>query len=134
MAKPPIQVKINTKAIAKALRAVDAKLPRELRQANKEVAAEALKYVLPEVPVLTGRLQKSTRVKANTYSAGIKSGTPARAPYAGPRHFGWPLKGWKANYYIYRGINNAGPKLIKVYEKRISRLLKSNGIRIKIGT
>ncbi len=132
MAKPPFRIEINSREVRNALRRVDVKLPRELRKVNKEAADMVARATQPEIPTVTGRLKKSTRAQATTTTAAVKSGSPARTPYAGPIHFGWPKHNIEPNEYIYRGLKKVEKKVIKLYERGIAKLMRRSGLKVKI--
>ncbi len=86
---PDIGIKVTgADELRKALRrAGDAGLKRELAGANKAAAQLVVDRALPNVPIRTGKLKRSTRALGSQRSGRAVAGT-ARVPYAAAIHWG----------------------------------------------
>lgn len=62
-----------------------------LKRAHKEAADLVVKEALPNVPVLTGKLQSSVRALGAPSGGRAKAGR-ARLPYSAPIHWGHPRR------------------------------------------
>lgn len=117
------------KDLAKALRKLEDKdFIKELKAANKRASEAAVAAAKAEAPVRSGRLRDSIKPNVTQTSGGLKAGTAARVPYAGPIHFGWPRRFIPANPFIYRGLDKAMPEIIKAYEEDVVKLFEAGGI------
>ncbi len=122
--KPEFELRVTgAKELAKKIRKMESKeLRSELRAANKAGAELVAEAAEDEAPRLSGRLAKSVKATAGQSSAAVRAGTAARAPYAGPIHFGWSTRGIRANPFLYRGLAKKSDDLRKVYEDKIRGL------------
>ena len=96
-------------------------LLREMRGDFKGIADMVAMYAANEAPVKSGALKRSTRGQANQTGAAVKSGTPTRVPYAGPIHWGWPLRGISKNQYIMRAVVRLKSDIERLAEQGVRR-------------
>ncbi len=122
--KPELELRITgAKELSRTIRKMESKeLRSELRAANKAGAELVAESAEDEAPRKTGRLAKSIKATAGQTDAAVRAGTSARAPYAGPIHFGWGTRGIKANPFLYRGLAKKSDELSAVYEDKIRGL------------
>lgn len=96
---------------------------KELREASKEAATMVRNAAVPLAPRgKTRRLAKSVGVVVSQTTAAVKAGSATRVPYAGPVHFGWPLRGIAAQPFLYRAMKGRLRAIRQNYERRIERL------------
>ena len=104
-------------------------LMNEVRAAHKKASDEVARASAAEAPEQSGKLAKSIKGRASNRAARVKAGTASRTPYAGPIHFGWSNRNIEPNEYLYRGIENALPKVQEEYEKEIQAIADKVGKR-----
>ncbi len=123
MATPAVQVE-GMREFLSELRKMDTQWPKEMRLANKEAATVALPGVRRLIPVRSGRLKKSLRVLATQRRASVAVGSQKRVPYAHPINFGWPSRGIQPQEFMYRGLADSRPKIMKAYLAAVNRLVR----------
>lgn len=126
MPAAPIVRVTGLRETIKALKTVDANLPKALRTAGLEAAAPVAATAQSRAPVLSGALQSTVRAGATQRGAVVRAGG-AKAPYAGPIHFGWPARNIKAQPFLYNAADARRSAVVKVYERRVSELIRSAG-------
>lgn len=117
--------------LQRALRQVEASLPRELRSANKAAAEIVAEEARRLVPVRTGRLRDSIKARADQRSASVKAGTAARVPYANAVHWGYrnrPQGGsnWPARPFIYDALYARREDVAAAYQESVKKLMRQN--------
>lgn len=75
------------------------------------------------VPYRTGRLAASIRALATNTSGRVRAGS-ASVPYAGPIHFGWPLRRIAPQPFIYDALDPRREDIRRLYEERIDELIE----------
>jgi len=118
----------DLRKLRRALNDADREFGKKLRTANKEAAEVVLKEAIPLVPVRTGKLQRSTKVRASQTSASIKSGSKSRVPYAPPIHWGWKARNIDPSEYLYSAIVKSRQKVLDVYSKSLEKVIKDAGL------
>jgi hypothetical protein len=79
----------GTRELAALLRRIaDKDLQKALRSAHIEASRLVVAQARSLVPVRTGNLQSSIRAGGTQRAAVVRAGTPTKAPYATPIHFG----------------------------------------------
>lgn len=74
------------------------------------------------VPYRTGRLAASIRALATNASGKVRAGS-ASVPYAGPIHFGWPMRRIAPQPFIYDALDPRREDIKRLYEERIDELI-----------
>lgn len=95
----------------------------EFLPTNKAIAAEVAKDARGYVPFDSGNLSASIRDAATKTSAKVRAGYKS-VPYAGPIHFGWPLRRIKPQPFIYDAIDKRRDEIKDRYEKLIKNLIE----------
>ena len=118
--------------LRRELRALEDNLARkELRQTNKDaaevVAAEAKRLA----PARSGKLRASVRAFAGQREAGVKAGSPARVPYAGPVNYGHgpprPQGGYvRGTQFIQRAVGRKIDEVRDMYDRNFNKLARKH--------
>jgi hypothetical protein len=116
---PPAAVGIRVKGLrtmARDARSTINRLDKGIRGANKKSAERALvPRIRAAAPRRSGALANSVRARATAQRAQIIVGTNVKVPYAGPINFGWPLRGIRAQEFIYKSIAAAEKEMLDIY-------------------
>lgn len=99
----------------------------EMKPAHKAAAELVVYKARPMSPVRTGALRDTLRAFARQRAGIVRAGT-ASVPYAGPIIFGWPLRGIRANPFIYKAADERRDQIVALYEKRMAELIRKNGL------
>ena len=115
--------------LRRELRGLEADARRELRQVNKEAAEVVAEETRRLAPKRSGKLRDSVRAFAGQKEAGVKVGTPARVPYAGPVNYGHGPPRAQGGYvkgqqFIQRAVGRKIEKVRDLYDSEINRLAK----------
>ncbi len=123
---------VGLREMRRALKAVDAQLPRELRlvlnQGSKAIAAEAV----PRMPKKTESLRKSVRPRSTQTEGRVMAGN-AKVPYAGFIEFGGKVgknksvrrKFVKEGRYLYPAFERRGPQIKRLIERAFDDLART---------
>jgi hypothetical protein len=118
----------GARELARALKAADPALLRELRAENKRLAGMVADTAESHVPVRSGALRASIRAGSTQRSGTVKAGSRA-VPYAGPIHFGWfvrkdPARGGpiKPNPFLYRALDERRDEVFAAYTEAVKRI------------
>lgn len=99
----------------------------EMKPAHRAAAELVVYKARPMSPVVTGALAQSLRAFARQRAGIVRAGSTA-VPYAGPIIFGWPMRGIKANPFIYKAADSRRGEIVALYEKRMAELIRINGL------
>jgi hypothetical protein len=125
--------------LSRALKALDATLPRELRAANKaaaEVVASRARARALGLGSVAAKTAPSINASAGAQSAGVGFGGPAY-PFGGGAEFGslryrqfqpWTGNGPDAGYFVYPTIRDDDAEWFGEYEEAIEGLLRKAGL------
>ncbi|MDP8930459.1 MAG: HK97 gp10 family phage protein [Actinomycetota bacterium] len=103
MVRPAIRVE-GLRELRRAFKeAGDKESLAALKRAHKEAAEAVVKRALPNVPVLTGRLQTSVRALGAPSGGRAKAGG-ARVPYGPPIHWGWPARNIERRPFLWNAL------------------------------
>lgn len=105
-----------------AMKAMEADLS-DLTSVNKAAAQPVLNEARQRVPILTGNLRDSHKLKATRTSARVMAGSGV-VPYAGPIHFGWPSHNIEANPWLWESAADKETEVVNEYEKHIEALIR----------
>lgn len=124
----------------RSLKALDAKLPKELRAANKDVATHVAGVAQSNAYSLGGVAAKflapSIKPSAGITSAGVGFGGPAW-PAAAGAEFGsikykqfepWRGNGSEAGYAVYPAVRSEIDEMQHTYEQSVDHLIKKVGL------
>jgi HK97 gp10 family phage protein len=115
--------------LSRALRrAGDFDKMREFKEANIAAAKVVSDESKVHVPVRTGRLQRSIKAKGTARGSFVEAGTPARAPYANPIHWGWARRGIKPQPFIYEAYDKRIAQVKEAYNTQLRRASKRLGL------
>ena len=95
----------------------------QLREANRQAARSILPIAAGLAPVTTGRLKASLRVAATNRAGMVRAGRKA-VPYAGPIHWGWPLRGIRPNPFMTQAATNNEHIWMDAYMDAVDKALK----------
>ncbi len=128
----PVQpaIKIDgLKALQREVRkAKDSELNAEMKKANRAAAQVAVDAGKPKAPRRSGALAKTVKAANSSRYAAIKAGSPARVPYAGVIHFGWPRRNIRPQKFLDEAIRQEWKRIEETYREAIegvARLLES---------
>lgn len=121
---PTFQIEGLNKLL-RALEQLDAGASESFKNAGKRVGELAAARAQKEVPVRTGRLQSTIRPVATRRGGKLRVGT-ARAPYAGPIHFGWPSRNIRPNEFLYRAVDGVVIKAVDMYLDEVYKIWNRN--------
>lgn len=95
----------------------------QLREANRNAAASILPIAEGLAPKRTGRLAATIRTGA-TNKAGILRAGRKSIPYAGPIHWGWPVRGIRPQPYLAEAAQGNEDIWIGAYTEAIDKAIK----------
>jgi hypothetical protein len=94
-----------------------------IKDANKEAAEKVALQAKVEVPVRSGKLQRSIRPGATQRSGFVKAGSAVRVPYAGPIHFGWFRHHILPQPFLYKALDKRIGEVYAAYERQIEKVI-----------
>lgn len=106
----------------------------EFLATNRKVAEIVIEGSKKFVPVLSGALansirdastKKSAKIRVGSSGGGKRYGTSSRGDvveYAGPIHFGWPLRRIKPQPFIYEATDQRRSEIAMKYAERITSI------------
>lgn len=119
------QVRKNIRKMSDAVSKDEAK--SELKAIHLAGAEVVKSDALSRVPVRSGRLQRSVRaagqVKFGVVRAGFKS-----VPYAGPIHFGWPIRNIRPQPFLYDAKDARRDEVVDIFDKRLAALIRKHNL------
>lgn len=136
MARESIKIE-GLKEFQKALKAMDADLPKQLRVALNSAAELVIDYAKPKVPRRSGAAAASLKVRSSQRAARIAAGG-RKAPYYPWLDFGGavgPGKGVKRPFYtngryVYPGLAANREQITKQLEVALSELARGAGLEV----
>ncbi|MFJ8685055.1 HK97 gp10 family phage protein [Micromonospora wenchangensis] len=136
MTRPTVAVK-GLKEFSKALRKMDAELPKGLRLAMNDAAGLVIDYAKPKIPRRTGQAAGTLKAKSTRTAARIGMGG-SRAPYMPWLDFGGKVGRkrsvvrpfLKEGRYVYRGLAARRPQITEVMERGIRDLARQAGLEV----
>jgi hypothetical protein len=123
----------------RALRTMDAELPRQLRLVLNEAGQIIIDYARPRIPSRTGRAAASLKLRSSQRAVRLAVGG-ARAPYYPWLDFGGQgrRKGrpphrpfLKQGRYVYAGLAAKRQDIIDVMAQGMTELAKSAGLEVE---
>ena len=113
------------KEFRKAVRKLaDKELTAELKELHRDTADIVVHPARADAPRKSGALIKSTKPSASVKAAIVKSGTAKAVPYAGPIHFGWPRRGIKATFFIFKAAFEKRDEYTALFADRVTALVR----------
>lgn len=134
MAKDSVQIS-GLKEFQKALRGMDAALPKQLRVALNSASQLVIDYAKPRVPRRSGAAAASLKVRSSQREARIAAGG-RKAPYYPWLDFGGtvPKGGTRPFYtegrYIYPGLKANREKITAELERALTQLATDAGLEV----
>lgn len=95
-----------------------------IKAANLQAARAVAEQGKAEVPVRSGRLQKSIRPGATPRYGLVRAGTGVRVPYAGPIHFGWFRHHILPQPFLYKALDKRIREVYAAYTKQIDKAIE----------
>ena len=124
MTQPTFQIEGLNKFL-RGIEKLDDQAKKDFKQAGKRAGEIVVKAAQSEVPVVSGRLQKSIRAATTARGVKIRAGS-ARVPYAGPIHFGWQSRNIVANPFMYRAADKKLNEVVLSYYDEIISIWNRN--------
>lgn len=123
---------VGLRETQRRLRKMDREATKKLRVANKEAAEVVKDEAKVQVPVRSGKLQRSVGVKASQTSAAVKAGTKSTVPYGNPVHWGWqrrPQGGSNPKtMFLWRAVRDTHDEFVEAYDEAMDKARKSAGL------
>lgn len=119
------------KELAKALKALDPAIAKQLRLANKRAASVVAEDAAQRAPEKTGRLKKSIRALGQARSSTVAEGN-AKVPYAGFVDFGGNIQPRgaiisrpfiKEGRILFPALQAKSPQVMAIYEAEINEII-----------
>lgn len=123
--------------LQKALRDMDAKLPRKIRIALNQAAELVIGYARPRMPSKSGRARGSIKVRSSQRAARVAAGG-ARAPYEPWLDFGGAVGRkdatkrpfLKEGRYIYPGLRANRDEITQKMSEALTELAREAGFEV----
>jgi HK97 gp10 family phage protein len=129
---------IGTKELYQSLKIIGTP-QKEINAANREAAQEILQDARRLVPVRTGRLLRTLKIKATARQIAISAGNETSVPYANPIHWGWTevskshkgtaatwqKKNIKPQPFMARALGYNRKEILANYYKQMEKLINS---------
>lgn len=136
MARAMIEVK-GVKEFRKALKQMDADLPKQVRVAFNKAAELVVGYAQPKVPRRSGRAAGSLKVRSSQTAARIAAGGRA-APYYPWLDFGGAVGRGDSNKrpfytegrYVYPGLRKNRAEITEVMSVALADLARNAGLEV----
>ena len=110
-------------SLARTLRTAGNEGARDfLMAANKEAARAVENAARPLVPRRKGTLAGTLRSAGNAKGGVVLVGR-AKAPYAGPIHFGWFKRGIRPQPFLFEALDRKAGEIEDIYQRRLDELL-----------
>lgn len=111
----------GAKQLRKSMKTAGADM-QQMKDAHRKVAQTVTTRARGQVPVRTGRLQRTVRAGATQRAAIIRAGTKA-VPYAPPIHWGWPKRNIRAQPWMYEAAVATEPTWTTQYQDAVEDIL-----------
>lgn len=121
MTKPTLTVE-GARELRRQLKAFEAGIDG-LKEAHRDSGELVGREAARLVPVRSGLLKSTIRASGQAAGAVVRAGF-ARAPYAGPIHFGWPKRHIAPQPFLYDALDARHDEVIAMYEERVNGLIK----------
>lgn len=112
---------VGARQLRRTLKAAGSDLS-ELKDVHSKVGSIVVAAGRTGAPRRSGALAGSVRASRAAASATVRAGS-ARAPYAGPIHWGWPRRGIRAQPFLSDAATSTEPAWTAVYEQAIDQIL-----------
>lgn len=121
--KPAAQVQVRgAKELRAAMKAANADL-KDWTAVHKRAAQPVLRTAQDIVPVLSGSLRDTLRIKASKASARVLAGG-GPVPYAGPIHFGWPAHNIAAQPFLWDAADVSEDDVVNIYNEGVEGIVR----------
>jgi hypothetical protein len=115
--------------VTRALRRVgDYETMREMKAANLDAAQTVADQSKVEVPVRSGKLQRTIKASGTSRESFVRAGTPKQVPYANPVHWGWARRGIRPQPFVYEAWDKRINEVKDAYEKQLKKLRRRVGL------
>ena len=116
----------GARELRSALREMGADLG-DMKSINQKIADMVADEARSRVPMgPTGNLRGSIVGRGLKTRGYVKAGTTKRGnvPYAGPIHFGWPVRNISPQPFLYDALDSRGSEVFDMYAKRVGDLVQ----------
>ena len=121
--KPAARIQVTgAKELRAAMKAANADL-KDWTAVHKRAAEPVQVTAQDIVPVLTGKLRGSIKVRATKTSARVIAGSGV-VPYAGPIHFGWPAHNIAAQPFLWDAADVSTDDVTEIYNREVEGLVR----------
>lgn len=128
----PIKID-GIKQFQKALRSMDADLPKMIRPVLNEATGVVVDYAQANFPVKTGKARASLKARSSQREARVALGG-RRAPYAPGLDFGGGRPQFppyeRGGRYVYKGLELNREKITKIMQDGLDELARSAGLDV----
>lgn len=116
------------KELQKQLRQIGDEAKNDMKPAHKRAAELVVLGAKRFVPVRTGALLESLRPFARQTAGVVRVGN-ASVPYAGPIHFGWPIRAIKPQPFIYDALDERRADVVRLYAERMDQIIAKHHLQ-----
>lgn len=120
MARPVVEVD-GARELRRSMKRAGADLG-DLKDANQRAGQTVANAAGGLAPRRSGALAGAIRASRAVSSVTVKAGG-ARVPYAGPIHWGWPLRNIAAQPFLSDAATGTEPQWLPQYEKEIADIV-----------
>lgn len=122
----------------RALRSMDADLPKQLRLALNQASTLVIDYAAPRFPHKSGRAAASLKARSSQREARVALGG-RRAPYAPWLDFGGqgrvkgrpaPREFIRTGRYVYKGLEVRRPEITETMSSALADLARAAGLEV----
>jgi len=99
---------------------LEASEPKQAMHKIGELVASRARQLAPR---LTGTLAGTIKAGRAKAKATVRAGS-ARAPYAGPIHWGWPARNIAAQPFLVDALEQEHDNIIRLLESEMTRLIR----------
>ena len=112
----------GARELSRTFRQIDKDLPRELRPIHRDTTTPVAALAEQLAPHRSGRLAGTVRVLASQRRGQVAAGR-ATVPYAGPIHWGWPLRNIAEQPFLTEALGRKQNEVVDIYMRGIDRLI-----------
>lgn len=109
--------------LQRRLRQIDRGLVDGFKDVHRIIALTVLSRAQPGAPQRSGRLLRSGRASGTQRTSTVRYGG-ARVPYAGPIHYGWPVRKIEPHPWLLEAAHTSEPTWLETYNAHLRRLVE----------
>lgn len=122
MAGETIQID-GLKRTVRDLKTLDKELVKEVKALNRKAAETVSIAAQAFVPRRSGRLARSIRPGATTFSGIVRAGGNG-VPYGPPIHWGWYRRHIKPQPFLYEALDSRRGEVEETYKRQLASLVE----------